>query len=371
MKKYRFSWKGLLVGIGGVFGIVTAVLYAVLKNNPTRMKQWFSLVSMGWGRFFSELFSFVPFSMAEVCWTVAVLGLLFWGVTVIKLLLQRPSCWKKSLCFKLISLACCGSFIWGGYTAFWAVGYRAPVFYTGAEGFSSQPVSKEDLAYVTSLFAKGANQYASMIYRNQNNLFAVPLKPLFRQTDHLYDALEQQFPSLQAPTRRAKPMFYGNIMSRIGFTGFYFPFTGEANVNIHSPACLVPVTIAHELAHQRGVVFEDEANFTAIAACLSQPDPVFRYSAFLMGYIHLSNALLTADSTQWNKISDSLNELVVADLEENNAFWKKYKSPVSSAAEGVYEGFLQSHGENRGMQSYGDCVNLLVAYYKNIADLTQ
>lgn len=371
MKKHQFSWGMLLAGIGGVFGVVVAILYAIFKNNPVWMKQWFLSVSMGWGQFFSKLFSIVPFSMAEICWTIAILGLLFWGYTVIKLLVQRPSCWTKSLGFKLISLVCCGVFIWGGYTAFWAVGYRAPVFYTDAKGLSSQPISKEDLIHVTSLFAEGANKYASLVERNENDLFAVPLKPLFSKTDHLYDTLQQEFPALQAPTRRAKPMFYGNIMSRIGFTGFYFPFTGEANVNIDSPACLVPVTIAHELAHQRGVVFEDEANFTAIAACLSQPDPVFRYSAFLMGYIHLSNALLTADSTQWQKISGSLNELVVADLEDNNAFWEQYKSSVSSAAEGVYEGFLQSHGENRGMQSYGACVNLLVAYYKNTADLTQ
>lgn len=42
-------------------------------------------------------------------------------------------------------------------------------------------------------------------------------------------------------------------MSRINYTGFFFPYTAEANVNVDSPLCMLPSTIAHELAHQRGV----------------------------------------------------------------------------------------------------------------------
>ena len=63
----------------------------------------------------------------------------------------------------------------------------------------------------------------------------------------------------------------------MGFTGVYFPFTGEANVNVDAPACLVPATIAHEMSHQRMVFSELEANFVGIAAAVSCGDPVFQY----------------------------------------------------------------------------------------------
>lgn len=81
------------------------------------------------------------------------------------------------------------------------------------------------------------------------------------------------------------------------FTGFYFPFTGEANLNVDCPASFLPSTIVHEMAHQRGIASEQECNFIAIAVSLASGDPVYRYSGLLMGYVHLGNALYRADRT--------------------------------------------------------------------------
>ncbi len=364
MKRSSFIFT-VLCGLLGIVGTVALLLYTIFQNNAAFMQTWLHTVSLGWGRFCAGICAWVPFSVAELCWTLAILGLLIFVVLLVRLLVLRKAGWKRSLLIRLGCLFCVGLFISSGYTALWGVGYRSPAFYNDPTTLISQPISLEDLTAVTAWFAKGANESAALVVRDENGLFAEDVTSLFSQTDALYDSLSQEFPALNAPVRRAKPMLYSALMSRLGFTGFYFPFTGEANVNIHSPACLIPVTIAHELAHQRGVVFEDEANFTAVAACLSQGSEVFRYSAYLMGYIHLSNALFNADREAWQTISSGLNELVLTDLEDNNAFWAKYESPVSDAAGGVYEGFLQSHGEERGMQSYGACVNLLVQYYRD------
>ena len=62
-------------------------------------------------------------------------------------------------------------------------------------------------------------------------------------------------------------------MSYLDFTGFFFPFTAEANVNTDFPGALFASTIAHELSHQRGVAREQEANFTAVLACLNTATP--------------------------------------------------------------------------------------------------
>lgn len=328
------------------------------------MQGWFDTIALPWGNFWSFVWKWVPFSVAELCWTLSILFGLLWIIRVIFFIIKRPSYWKKQLLLHCAYALCAGAFVWAGYTCFWAVGYRQPAFYSIESGLSSQPISVEDLTKTTKYFAMQANAYAEKMPR-VDGVFTPDVLALFSQTDELYKTIEQEFPKLQAPLRRAKPMLYSPILSRFGFTGFYFPFTGEANVNIHSPASIVPVTIAHELAHQRGVVLEDEANFTAIAACLSQSNPVFQYSAYLFGYIHLSNALLSASPELWQEISSSLHPLVKQDLEYNNQFWAKYQSPVSEVAESVYEGFLQSHGENRGLNSYGDCVNLLVIYYQD------
>lgn len=364
MKKYS-SFIGLSLLLStSIFSILVIVCYFLFYQQPTIMYNWFQHIALPWGEFWSFIWQWIPFSVAELCWTIAILLGFSWVIGIIFLVVKRPSNWKKQLLWYCISILCAISFVWAGYTCFWAVGYRQPAFYSVESGLSSQPISVEDLTKTTKYFAMQANTYAEKMPR-VDGIFTPDILPLFSQTDELYKQLEQEFPKLQAPMRRAKPMLYSPILSRFGFTGFYFPFTGEANVNIHSPASMVPVTIAHELAHQRGVVLEDEANFTAIAACLSQPNIIFQYSASLFGYIHLSNALLSASPQTWQEISDSLNPLVKQDLEHNNQFWANYQSPISDAAESVYGGFLQSHGENRGLNSYGDCVNLLVAYYQN------
>ena len=80
-------------------------------------------------------------------------------------------------------------------------------------------------------------------------------------------------------------------MSAANFTGYIFPPLGESTLNVDCPAVFLPVTIAHEFAHQRGVAAEQEANFVGIAACVDSDKPEYVYSGYLVGYLHLADAL--------------------------------------------------------------------------------
>ena len=59
----------------------------------------------------------------------------------------------------------------------------------------------------------------------------------------------------------------------------------------------------------------------------------------------------------------SLSESVRADLRTNNAYWAQFETKAADVSEKVYESFLQTYGDDRGMQSYGACVDLLTVYY--------
>ena len=139
--------------------------------------------------------------------------------------------------------------------------------------------------------------------------------------------------------------------------------TGESVLNVDSPACFLPSTIAHELAHQRGIASEQECNFLAVAAATSCDDPVYVYSGYLLGYIHLSNALYKADRELWTQLRQELAEEVLLDIQYNNAYWQQWESPVDTVSQKVYDTFLKSYGQEDGVQSYGTVVDLLVAYY--------
>ena len=131
-----------------------------------------------------------------------------------------------------------------------------------------------------------------------------------------------------------------------------------------APACLVPATIAHEMAHQRMVASELEANFVGIAACASCEDPVFQYSGYLMGLIQLCNALYSAAPDRWYAIAEEFfTPELAADWRDNNEYWAALSSPVEDAAGEVYDSFLKSNDQQLGIRSYGACVDLLVARF--------
>ena len=176
----------------------------------------------------------------------------------------------------------------------------------------------------------------------------------------LYTPLLECWPFLDGPERHPKPAFYSKLMSAWGFTGYLCPLVGESTLNVDSPAVFLPVTVAHELAHQRGVAAEQEANFVGVMAATAGGNAAYQYSGWLFGYLHLSNALYSADPDLARTSCAALCAEAQADMADNNAYWKQWEGPVKETGEKVYTAFLQGYGQKLGMRSYGACVDLLV-----------
>ena len=200
--------------------------------------------------------------------------------------------------------------------------------------------------------------------RDEEGHFAESRSDCLERSLTLYDNLTREFPFLSMESVAPKPIFCSRLQSALGFTGVYSPFTGEANVNMDAPACLFPATVAHEMSHQRMVAREQEANFVGIAACIASDDPVFQYSGWLMGLIHLCNALYSVSPDTWYAIAGArFTPELSQDWNDNNAYWDAFDSPVEDAATDVYDSFLKGNGQELGIRSYGACVDLLVAYF--------
>lgn len=342
------------------------VLYLFFRQFRPLMNFLASHVTVPLRRGIGSICYLVDFSVAEaLCVALVIAGgvYLIWSIAAVCRARGRRAGRAYSA---VLGLLCAGLGIYVGFCFLLGIDSYADGFQEKS-GIYARPVEEAALRDVTAYFAEELSQAAGKVERDENGLFAVPREEILAGSTGVYDAVEQQFPFLAFDDPGVKPVYFSRIMSALDFTGIYCPFTGESNVNMDSPACLLGSTVAHELAHQRGITSEQECNFLAVLASTTSGDPVYEYSGWLMGYIHLGNALYQADPAAWQAIRDSLPDTVRADLASNNAYWASFEGAAADASQKVYDTILKGYGQEDGIRSYGTVVDLLVAYYRDTA----
>jgi len=319
-------------------------------------------VSMPLERRLGRLWSFLPFSVTELLYVLLILLGLGFLVWIVRRIARSQYKWEEVYrgCMILLNAALS---VYVAFCLLWGVNFYADDF-CDKSGVEPAPVTREELAAVTRYFALQLSACADEPARDGAGLYAVPREDSLALAPTLYDAMYDEFPFLRVDEDPVpKPVLFSRVLSAMNVTGVYSPFTGESNLNMDFPAATFPATVAHELAHRRGVASEQQCNFLAVLAATRSDDPAYRYSGWLLGYIHLSNALCAADPARWDEIRRTLPETVNADLRAANDYWARYEGGVSRASDRVYDAMLRSYGDELGTQSYGAVVDLLVAYF--------
>ena len=297
------------------------------------------------------IWGFIAFLLAALVWRL------------VKLI--RGDRWRNL--YRLIMLPVAAAlFVYAGYSALWGTYYYADDF-LATGGFESREISVDELETVTRYFAARLNELGDEVQRDAQGFYTLDRREILDRSREIYRNTEALHPRLAGPAVSAKAIASSHWLSYLDFTGFFFPFTGEACVNTDFPASLFPSTVAHELAHQRGVAREQDANFVAVLSSLESGDLDYGYSACLLAYIHLGNALYSADYARWEPVYKGLSEGVRLDMALNNAYWQQFETPVQTVSNTVHEGLLQSYDQQLGLKSYGACVDLLVCHYLNDA----
>jgi hypothetical protein len=158
-----------------------------------------------------------------------------------------------------------------------------------------------------------------------------------------------------------KPFLFSPLVKRFGVAGMYFPFTAEALVLADLPGGLGGKELAHEMAHQRGVAREADANTLAYLVTLEAPDPGIRYAGVLFLQRQLIGALGRVDpDAAWAVTRERLPG-VRRDLEAVAAYWEDARGPVSRVTTRANDAMLRSHGIAEGVENYRGSVWAFVA----------
>ena len=375
-KRFRIP-RGVIVAICALPAVLTALFYA-LRWFPGIM-DWAAIhVSAPIRGFLGMLSAIYPFSMTEILLTAVGIWLIYYIIKTITVAVRRRGKWKI-LGRRLLPVAVVALYFWGLFCWLWNSGFHAPGF-ADKNGFTGTEVTTENLTAVAKMFAEKANELSLLVDRDDEGRYVANRREMFANSTGIYKNIAAEFPQLETKLYRPKPMLYSWLMSRTGYSGMYFALTGEANINVRPPGSMMPVTVAHEHAHQLGVFAENEANFVGIVACITSENTVFEYAGYLSGLTHLLNALVLEDFITWLEIRDSLSAEVNRDRQENSDFWRLQREvnigidfidniltnvvvTVSDTVDIVYDEYLKSQSQELGIRSYGACVDLIVEYF--------
>lgn len=337
------------------------VYFAALRPNLVE-KVYSSTIYPYIGSLLGKITSILPFSLAELI----ILSIPLIGLSMIGYLIFGQGLLKERLSNLIHLLIRSLSLIYVIFYLLWGFNYYRED-YISLAGWENYDASFEDLRDLTQAIILEMNYLRNGLDEDEVGIFLV--QDDFKDLNHIaQDGFKDyRIGSLKLDTIRArsKPVLLSNYMSYTGITGVYFPFTGEANVNIDVPHISMLSSLTHEIAHHKGFAKEDEANFIAYKANINNPDKRFQYSGYYLAMTHLLNEIRAYDIDEYTRLFDSLSDEIRMDIDNSRDYWKARRGRTEKLMTKVNDTYLKSNNQDQGVKSYNGVVKLLLAEYLN------
>lgn len=297
----------------------------------------------------------IKYSLAEIMMLIfflAVMTICF--IAVVKIIKSANKEYTKSLFKKYFYRLVCFLFVlYISFMLLWGLNYfRLPL----ASYMKKTSMTEDDLKNVSKILIKRCNNLRAKI---KTPIKTYSIKSFAESMDGL-DRIYERFDFLNMKSYSSpKPIFISSVFLMLNITGIYFPFTAEANVNYMIPAQSIPFISAHELAHQKGIAHEDEANFLAFAENYMHEDAEIAYSVSLEALIYL---MLALDKKEYPEISKLIDENVSEDIKKIFLFWEKYNTVLGKVSNAVNDLYLKANSQKDGVKSYNEVVRLIVNF---------
>ena len=356
-KQNKSALRRLLPLIISAAALLVLLVILLLIRKKESVAEWFTThVSKFLVGLAGHITSVFPFSVYEWTLILAVAGLIALVVLgIIGLTKKKFFAVLKGLCIVVVVALSFGNLY--TVTAGFAY-YRSPLKLERSETL----YKGEILLDIATYFTDDLNELNKRLERDEKGNVISPYttRQLAKKLQDEYKRLDSDY--FFSYTPRAKGMTNNWFMTSSGFTGVTFMPFGESNVNTMTPSSDLPATMAHELAHAKGVMRENEANLVSYYLLLTSSDPYLRYC----GYFSVITSLYSAISIGTNfdyELADAFYDNIPSQFktEEDNAFlfWTNYRGPfafltdfLDRAGRWFNNLYLKSNGAPTGEGSY-------------------
>ena len=298
----------------------------------------------------------VPFSIGDLLYLLAGISILWLLVKAFRYL-RSDTKTKSGLLLgvgNLISIIIC---IYLSFNILWGLNYNR-----------NSPAARFGLVEQDSAAAPELARISAILLDKTNRSRPSHFISFARSRAIAIDLFKEQGPLHVIPAS-IKPSLFGKLGNYMGYSGYYNPFSGEAQVNTTVPDFLIPFVTCHEMAHQAGFAKENEANFVGFLAARKSTDSSMLYSTYFNMFLYANGQLRRLDSAVARSNYEKLSAGALADLASYRLFLKKYDSPLGTFVDAFYDRYLKLNQQPAGAMTYNRVVLWLLAYYKKNGDL--
>ncbi len=340
-----------------IVSLVLLLVYVdltVILGNSTQIAEWFARnFSRGWIAAWGTLTGWLPFSMYELFLIVAIVAAVVGVVFVIVWLCKRK--WMRAASLVLTVCICVTSFL---------------TVYNVTAGFTYQRASLPKQIYsvqkpddfdrdsaiaMAQLVVNELNKaYEQTPHDENGNVILPSIEQIHNDIAEEYKRIdgEQCNGYFNSYNPAVKQITNKWVMSQMHIVGVFFAPFGEANVNPNENNYNMPHSMAHEMAHGKGVMRENEANLVASYLLLTCDKPYLRYSALMKVYFSAISLVSMYPNTNdaVALLRSSVRSEIYAEMSNYNKFWSQF-TLIGDIGNWFNDIYLKLHKQN-GTGSY-------------------
>lgn len=214
---------------------------------------------------------------------------------------------------------------------------------------------------------------------------AYPGKDMLTEVKRAMQRLSDTVPELSGYYPDVKYFLSSDVMYYTNYIGIFYPYAMEVNISKYLNDVWYPSTVSHELAHLKGFIYEDEAEFIAYLACTGSEDAFLRYSGYILALSYVEDAYVNAlfdtygtdqgidyyyrSDVDIEALLDNyfVDRYCYNDTEEFAALTEQEESPVIQSFHETEDALMESVHELVGYEpNYDEVTELLLEYYDGV-----